>query len=130
MRSIYGGLVQIVQREGRIILTKDGRLLERQLFTSGQLEGVRVWGDHFIEQIRQVVTELGVDTTKDFTRCIECNAALLAVAKEDVKDIAPPYAFQSQEEFKQCPICHRVYWQGIHWHNMWRELAQALDGDP
>ena len=124
-----GGLVQIAQREGRILLTKDGRLLERRLFTSGQLKAVRVWGDHFTEQVRQVVSKLGLDTTNDFSRCIDCNEALFEVAKEEVRDRVPPYVFQTQEEFKECPVCHKVYWRGTHWRNMRQELAAALGGE-
>ena len=121
-----GGLVRIAQREGRILLTKDGRLLERRLFTSGQLKAVRVWGDHFTEQVRQVVSELGLDISNDFSRCIECNAALFEVAREEARDRVPPYVFQTQEEFKECPMCHKVYWRGTHWRNMRQELAAAL----
>ena len=125
-----GGLVQIAQKEGRIILTKDSRLLERRLFTSGQLKGVQVRGDHFIEQIRQVVTELRLDTNKEFSRCIDCNTPLLDIGREDVKDIVPSYVCRTQEKFKRCPACHKVYWRGTHWQNMRRELATALDGVP
>ncbi len=125
-----GGLVQIAQREGRIILTKDSRLLERRLFTSGQLKGVQVRGDHFIEQIRQVVTDLGLDTTKEFSRCIDCNTPLLDIGREDVKDIVPPYVCRTQEKFKRCPASTPCALPVTHWQNMKRDLAAALDGVP
>ena len=121
-----GTLVRIAQSEGRIVLTKDGRLLERRLFTSGQIKAVRIRGDQFMEQVRQVVAELGLVMDNDFSRCIECNLALNGVDKEQVRDRLPPYVFQTQEEFKECPVCRKLYWRGTHWRNMRQELARAL----
>ena len=120
------GLVRIAQREGRIVLTKDGRLLERRLFTSGQLKAVRIRGDHFMEQVRQVVAELGLVTANDFSRCIECNVALHGLDNEQVRERVPPYVFQTQEGFKECPNCQKVYWRGTHWRNMKQDLTRAL----
>ena len=122
-----GGLVRIAQREGRIILTKDRHLLERRVVTSGQVRAVLVRGDHFVEQLQQVVAQLDLDATNDFSRCIECNMAIKNREKEEVRDRVPPYVFQTQDEFKECPGCGKVYWRGTHWRNMKRELARALE---
>lgn len=120
-----GGLVQIAQREGRIILTRDRHLLERRVVTSGQIRALLLRDDHFIQQLRQVTTELGLTAANDFTRCIECNAPLRDVDKPLVTDRVPPYVFQTQEEFKECPHCGKVYWRGTHWRNMSQELART-----
>ena len=121
-----GALVRIAQNEGRIVLTRDGHLLERRLFTSGQVKAVRILGDQFMEQVRQVVAEMGLAMDNDFSRCIECNVALNGVDREQVGDRVPPYVFQTQKEFKECPVCRKLYWRGTHWRNMRQELAQAL----
>jgi len=120
-----GGLVRRAQREGRIILTKDRHLLERRVVTSGQVRAVLVRGDHFVEQLRQVVAQLDLDAANGFTRCIECNMVINDLDKEEVRDRVPPYVFQTQDEFKECPGCGKVYWQGTHWRNMKRELELA-----
>jgi len=121
-----GGLVNIAQREGRVVLTKDGRMLERRVFTTGQLKAIHIRSDRYAEQVRQVVEELGLDTSRYFTRCIECNVPFVALPKEQARQRIPPFVFQTQEEFMECPTCHKVYWRGTHWKNMRAELAQAL----
>ena len=120
-----GGLVRIAQREGRIILTRDRHLLERRVVTSGQVRAVLLRDDHFGQQLQQVMGELNLDVPNDFARCIECNMALDGLDKEQVRDRVPPYVFQTQEEFKECPVCHKVYWRGTHWRNMKQELTRA-----
>ena len=35
-------------------------------------------------------------------------------------------SFQTQEVFKECPHCLKVYWRGTHWQNMRRDLERAL----
>ena len=120
-----GGLVRTAQQEGRIILTRDRQLLERRVVTLGQIRVVLLRSDHFLLQLRQVTTELGLTAANDFTRCIECNAMLRNLDKEQVRDRVPPFVFQTQEEFKECPACHKVYWRGTHWRNMKHELTRA-----
>ena len=120
-----GGLLRIAQREERIVLTKDRHLLERRLVTSGLVKVVLVRDDHVLEQIRQMVCELGLGESNDFSRCIECNMRLDDLEEEQARERVPPYVFQSQKEFKECHICHKVYWRGTHWRNMKQDLARV-----
>ena len=121
-----GGLVRTAQQEGRIILTRDRQLLERRVVTLGQIRVVLLRSDQYIQQLHQVMTELHLDAANDFSRCIECNEVLDSLDKEQVRDRVPPFVFQTQEEFKECPACHKVYWRGTHWRNMKHELARVL----
>ena len=123
-----GDLVKTARREERIILTKDRRLRERRLVTTGELKVLLVQGDRPMEQLRYVADELGLKPSDGFLRCIECNSELHGVDKKRVVDRVPPFVFRTQELFKECLTCHKVYWRGTHWHNMKREMARVLDG--
>ncbi|MEE8443022.1 MAG: Mut7-C RNAse domain-containing protein [Dehalococcoidia bacterium] len=120
-----GGLVRIAQWEERVILTRDRQLLERRVVTSGRIRALFLRDDQFLLQLRQVTDELGLTDTNDFTRCIECNAMLLNMDKAQVEERVPPFVFQTQEKFKECPDCGKVYWRGTHWQNMKQELARV-----
>src|SRR5947209_8474885 len=71
-----GELVEIAQREGRILLTKDTGIFRRRLITSGEVRAIRVHGDDWRRQLAQIVMELGLRTEPRFTRWIECNTSL------------------------------------------------------
>ena len=120
-------LVRIAQQQERTILTRDHLLLERRAVARGQVTAVLVQGDHFHEQIGQVASALGLRLDNEFSRCIQCNAELSDLAKEETPDRVPTYVYQTQEEFKECPTCRRVYWRGTHWHNMKREIAKVRE---
>jgi len=47
-------------------------------------------------------------------------------AKETIKDRVPPYVYQTQEHFAECPACRRLYWQGTHWQAMSRAFHAIL----
>jgi uncharacterized protein with PIN domain len=33
--------------------------------------------------------------------------------KEAINDRVPPYVYQTQEYFAECPACRRLYWQAM-----------------
>jgi uncharacterized protein with PIN domain len=106
--------------ENRILLTRDRRIMKRRVIVAGHIKSVFVDSDHFTAQVRQVVSALKLDKSclRPFTICLECNRRLEERTKETVKDCVPPYVFLTQEHFAECPACHRLYWQGTHWHSM------------
>lgn len=118
-------LVRLALREGRIILTRDTHILRRRIVTSGRLKALLIEGESVWDQLRQVVTVLALDSGgRAFTRCIECNQPLEPRLPDDVRGLVPPYVYQTQQEYAQCPSCRRIYWQGTHWENMRRELER------
>ena len=67
---------------------------------------------------------------KDFmTRCIECNTLLEFVQKEDIEACVPEYIYHHHEEFKVCPSCKKVYWEGTHAEQMkkWTGVLKSLE---
>lgn len=120
-------LIATALAEGRVILTKDTQLMERGIITSGRLKAILIKGDEPEQQIRQVIESLNLDCqSRPFTICLECNQPLLERSKQQVKDRVPPYVFQTQNQYMECPACHRIYWRGDHWQAMTRKLEKLV----
>ena len=122
-------LVAIAKAEGRVILSRDTRIMKRRLITGGQVKAVLIDSDQPERQIHQVIDTLGLDSRfRPFTICLECNQPLVERAKDEVKDLVPPYVFKTQNYFRQCPACERLYWRGTHWQSMTKKL-ESLRGE-
>jgi len=114
-------LVRRARAEDRIILTRDTSLARRR--------GVSVmWiaSMDLAEQLRQVVTCLGIGRERIGTRCLMCNSSLTLLDREAARDRVPPYVWETQEQFHYCPGCDRVYWAGTHWEHMRARLVEML----
>ena len=102
-------------RDERIILTRNHRLPQ----ASG-MKIILVKHERLKEQIAEVLQAFKIkpESCAMFTRCIICNAELLDIEKDKIKDRVPEYVFKTQENFITCPKCNRIYWQGTHWGNV------------
>ncbi len=115
--------------EGRVILTRDTQIMSRGVITSGRLKAVLIQSEKADEQMRQVVETLNLDCqSRLFTICLECNQPLEERTKEQVKERVPPYVFQTQNHYVECPSCHRIYWKGTHWQAMTKKLERLKKG--
>jgi len=116
-------LLRIANKEGRILLTRDNRLSlkvnpSRRLF---------IESDYWPEQVKQVLTELGLKTKiAPYSRCLECNTLLKAVSREAVKQLVPAYVYEQGSEFSICPQCSRIFWQGTHFRDMDQKIISIL----
>jgi len=116
-------LVRIALDEDRVLLTKDRQILKRRLVTSGRLKVILIEDDEVKAQLRQVLTTLKLASQlRPFSLCVECNEPLVPKEREEVEELVPPYVFQTQTQYMQCPGCLRIYWRGTHWERMSREL--------
>jgi uncharacterized protein with PIN domain len=116
-------LVALAVAEGRTILTRDRRLVERRLARNHLL----IRSDQVEEQVRQVLTELGIrpDPARLLGRCLRCNQPLEPIAAEAARARVPPWVARTQDEFRACPRCGRIYWRGTHVERMGRWLEAA-----
>lgn len=108
-------------REGRVILTRDTDIALRKDIRNC----VYITSDRTVEQVRQVISELGlkVDTSRLRPRCAVCNEPLQDVQKESVRDQVPPYTYSVQQRFCRCSVCGRIYWHGSHVERVLRESS-------
>lgn len=119
-----GRLIALAEREGRILLTRDTRLLlRRRLCRIFFIRHDRVW-----DQLRQVAHELQLRIGDRFgSRCLRCNRSLAPLAKERAAGHVPEYVFRHHDEFFRCEECGRIFWDGTHLHHM-EETVRALCG--
>jgi len=121
------GLIAIALAEDRVMLTRDTQIMKRRVVTSGQLKAILIQSDEPERQMRQVIDSLNLDWQfKPFTICLECNQPLVERSKQQVSNLVPPYVFQTQSQYMECPACHRIYWKGTHWQAMTKKLEKLM----
>jgi uncharacterized protein with PIN domain len=114
-------LVRTAQREGRVILTRDTRLVRRR----GLPPHLFVISDHFREQFRQVVSAFDLSSPAAImTRCLDCNEELREADRSLVRNRVPPYVWATQDRFMTCCRCRRVFWGATHTEQMRAELTR------
>ena len=112
-------IVDICERDGRIVLTRDRELLKRRVVT----HGCYVHALKSEEQLREIVERLDLArSAKPFTLCLHCNVPLRPVDKASVIERLPPRVREHYDRFSTCDACGRVYWEGSHFLNMRRML--------
>ena len=116
-------LVRVALDQNRVLLTKDTHIMKRRVVTSGRLKVVLIEHDEVKAQLHQVLTTLNLtDKLNPFSICVECNEQLVPRERKDIEQLVPPYVFETQNQFMQCPKCMRIYWKGTHWERMRGEL--------
>ena len=107
--------------ESRLLLTRDTALAQR----AGK-QGVFIHGQSLKEQLRELSRRGFIQGPRAVSRCPICNVPLRRISKEEARTRVPPFVYETQSEFYECPSCGRVYWAGTHWQNVqetWRELG-------
>lgn len=117
-------LMRRAREEGRILLTRDTRMLQVKDVPSH----VYIRDDQLEKQLVQVIEELQLEPREEqfFTRCLQCNGVLESVARETIRDKVYPYVYATQRTFRQCPDCERIYWEGTHAPRMRERLKRLL----
>ena len=111
--------LRMAEKEGRVALTRRRDILEKQ--HTGTV--LFVEADRVEDQIAEIVTRLDLPLRPEtfFTICLECNAVLVPASRDEVRPEIPDYVYRTQQEFRRCPGCRRVYWPGTH-----RKRAMAV----
>lgn len=118
-------LVDLALKEGRLILTKDTLLIRRK---KARGNFFLVNGNSYKDQLKQVAGELSIDPYKDLlTRCVECNVPLTETSREKIRDSVPRYVFVSQDSFRTCPACGKVYWPATHRDGIMKMLGEIFN---
>ncbi len=116
-------LAQVCNREGRVLLTRDKRLLMRNLVTQGYWLRSKIPR----RQLEEVVGRFGLaGRIQPFQRCVRCNEPLVTVRKEDILHRLEPLTRQYYDDFRLCPSCDQVYWKGSHYERMRQLIEQVL----
>lgn len=108
-------LAEIASQTNRVLLTRDLRLLMRKSIRTGY------WLRSKDPQIQvvEVVKRFGLsDRVEPFKRCMRCNALLVPVEKDQILSQLQPLTKKYYDEYRQCPGCDQVFWQGSHYQRM------------
>jgi uncharacterized protein with PIN domain len=83
-----------------------------------------------LREIKEIILPY-IDQRKVMNRCIECNAELVEVEKINVEQKVPEFVYHQYGQFRECPKCEKVYWEGSHTAGMVqlvREMIVPTDG--
>jgi len=108
-------IAELAAGEGRIVLTRDRRLLRFKVIEHGY------WlrSDDPAEQIREVAKRYALSSIiKPFKRCLVCNGVIEPVEKEKVIERLEPRTKIYYDEFYSCSGCGKIYWKGSHYEHM------------
>ena len=108
-------IIRFSLSEKRIILTRDKDLLKSRDVT----DGFRILSQSPEEQLKEVFIRFDLKSQiNPFTRCTECNGLLETVPKEEIIHRLHPKTREYYFNFKKCPGCDRIYWEGSHYERM------------
>ena len=118
-------LLHHAKNDLRIMLTSD-----RQLHSAAIRKGIRsiLIEERNIEKILAMLSiEIGIVLRVDLskTRCPRCGGKLIRVAKIHLRGKVPKSILKYHNVFFKCESCDKVYWIGVHLHNMSRILDRA-----
>ena len=116
-------LVDISNVEGRMLLSRDTRLLIRKAVR----EFIFLKSQDIQKQLRQVFEILHISQLPSpLTRCLSCNDSLIETSRESVRERVPPFVYQTQSHFKSCPGCGKIFWAGTHRSAVIQTLQKLL----
>lgn len=118
-------LAHRARAEGRVLLTRD-----RELSARRGLRTLLIQSEILEEQVREVQDALGPPPQPPLSRCAVCNAVLETVSPTEISDRVPPYVLRSQNEFRRCSGCGRVYWPGSHFQGMCGQIEKFATKEP
>jgi hypothetical protein len=118
-------LAEISGKEGRVLLTRDRRLLMRKNVAAGLL----IRSTDVEEQVNEVLENLDLKSKcRPFSRCLLCSGRLREAAAGDndfegIKRQIPLDVLSWCREYNICLNCGQVYWKGSHY----KKLAEKVE---
>ncbi|KAK7320844.1 hypothetical protein VNO77_30694 [Canavalia gladiata] len=118
-------LIEQAQKEKRVLLTRDAKLLRHDYLTKNQIYRVKSLLKN--EQLLEVIETFQLKINEDqlMSRCTKCNGTFIQkpLTTEEAVEAAkgfqriPNCLFDKNLEFWQCMDCHQLYWEGTQYHN-------------
>lgn len=121
-----GELARVCQEQGRILLTRDRRLLMRNSVANGYCVRSKDPRQQLVEVLRRYRL---AEAIAPFKRCIRCNGVLHPASKQQVLHLLEPLTRQYFDEFQQCSHCGQVYWKGSHHARMLALIQSMIPGE-
>lgn len=103
-------------------------MVTRRRSWCGRRNVVCITQDAPAAQVRELHGHIGLEMKAEgfLKRCIRCNDILEDVERREVSGQVPDYTFETVTEFRRCPRCRRIYWEGSHPSSMKERLKRIL----
>lgn len=106
-----GEIMAALQREPRVLLTRNLDLLKRKPVVFGR--AIRAVGPG--TQLAEVLELFGINRINHgLTRCLVCNQPLEFVDKATILHRLEPLTIRYYNDFHICRTCDHIYWAGSH----------------
>ncbi len=116
-------LISIANREGRILLSRDTRLLARKSVR----DFIFLESQDILDQIEQTFEAMQITYLPYLlSRCLCCNEILAEICRETVRSHVPAFVYRTHTRFKYCPKCGKIFWPGTHRSSVVRILEKLL----
>lgn len=115
-------LIRWARAEERIILTRD-----RHLANQRGIRALLINSDDVDEQLVQVARQLSLPMPEPGTRCPHCNVRLGEVNHDTAARSVPHYVVHTQDSFRRCAQCQRIYWRGTHWAGIAAKMRLVVE---
>ncbi len=120
-------LLAIAEKEERVIVSRD-----RELVRKAQRKGISailIHSDDVFKQLKEMHSHINLNLEAKMDRCTMCNHPIRIVRPEEMevvrsKEYVFPDLFERNTEFWICDNCKRVYWEGSHWNNIQKRVAE------
>jgi uncharacterized protein with PIN domain len=119
-------LVRIATGEHRILLTRDRGLLKRGAVTHGYYVRETAHERQLAEVLRRFDLLRAIAPLQ---RCLRCNELLAPVSKDAIVGRLPPRVRLGYDDFRICPACSRIYWEGTHYQRMMGFIGRLMQSD-
>lgn len=120
-------MLQIAKREGRLLLTRDRKLME---FRNAANSVILLQTNSLSGSVREISQRLQINWLyRPFTRCLLCNALLIEPGKEAWQEV-PEESRAHINELLFCVQCGKLYWEGAHVRRMRRKLNEWQSKQP
>ncbi len=116
--------VRLAATEGRIVLTRDRRMLSEWWVDGCYL----LRSERPLDQLREVVDRFGLPWRERlFERCLRCNVVLIPLPRGSAPPGVPQSVVERGLPLRSCRQCGRVYWEGSHTARMRATLEETLE---
>ncbi len=117
-------LIDKAKSDGRMILSSDGPMFDRNVIKSGEIKALYVPQQlSKFEALRFVMENL--DLNLHDPRCMACGGELVEIPKHEVTAEAPPLAYRNCDRFWRCNRCGKLLWRGTHWQRITKRLSDV-----
>jgi hypothetical protein len=113
------------REENRSLLTRSREIGRRGLVLPPSGGRVLV-SDRLNDQLVELAAAWPIfAAARPFSRCADCNEALVAAEPGWARERVPEYVARTQTDYRTCPRCGRIFWSATHSNAIVHTFAEA-----